>query len=52
MLNRSVVPFGVHNPCPHLTAAELRALEVACPPMTRLHKAYRSNLANKKIKPV
>ncbi len=45
MHNRSVVPFGVHNPYPHLTAAELRALEARCPPMTRLHNAYHSNLA-------
>ena len=48
MPNRSVVPFGVHDPYPHLTPAELRALEVACPPMTRLHNAYRSNLQSNK----
>lgn len=39
----SIVPFGVHNPFPHLRSTDLHHLAEKCPEMKYLHNTFTSN---------
>jgi hypothetical protein len=45
--DRSVVPFGVHNPFPHLNYSDLHHLSQRCQTMHTLHNSFSSNWGKK-----
>jgi hypothetical protein len=43
LYDRRIVPFGVHNPFPHLSSEDLHHLQGKCPEMQHLLNAFTSN---------